>query len=213
MTIAWIALVLVVAFGALAFGWRSWLQWRRTGSTGFRGLSGRAGSAAWWGGVLLIVAFALSLAAPIVVLTGALDVWSLPRAVTVMGGGLFGAGIVAPISAQLDMGDSWRIGVDARESTELVSSGLFRFSRNPIFTSMLSFLAGLALLLPNAVSALAFLTALTGLELQVRLVEEPYLMSIHREAYARYAARVGRFLPFIGRMDRADSVGSVGAAR
>ncbi|HLS74191.1 MAG TPA: hypothetical protein VK046_10500 [Actinomycetaceae bacterium] len=37
------------------------------------------------------------------------------------------------------------------------------------------------------------------MEIQVRLVEEPYLLRTHGPAYARYTARVGRFLPGLGR--------------
>jgi protein-S-isoprenylcysteine O-methyltransferase Ste14 len=36
--------------------------------------------------------------------------------------------------------------------------------------------------------------------LQVRAVEEPYLLSVHGDAYATYAARVGRFVPGVGRL-------------
>lgn len=200
MTTAWIVFLLLVLFAAVAFGWRSWLQWRRTGSTGFRGISGRAGSAEWWGGVLFTLAFALSLAAPLVVLLDVVQPWPTHVAFRFLGGSLLGVGFLATIAAQLAMGDSWRIGVDERESTSLVSQGLFRYSRNPIFTSMLALLAGLVLLLPTVVSIGAFVAALIGLEIQVRLVEEPYLLRTHRDAYAAYAARVGRFLPFLGRM-------------
>jgi protein-S-isoprenylcysteine O-methyltransferase Ste14 len=38
-----------------------------------------------------------------------------------------------------------------------------------------------------------------GLELQVRAVEEPYLLRTHGDEYRVYAARVGRFLPGVGR--------------
>jgi protein-S-isoprenylcysteine O-methyltransferase Ste14 len=38
-----------------------------------------------------------------------------------------------------------------------------------------------------------------ALELQVRVVEEPYLRSVHGENFVRYTSRVGRFLPGIGR--------------
>ena len=34
----------------------------------------------------------------------------------------------------------------------------------------------------------------------MRFVEEPYLRRAHGEAYRAYAARVGRFLPRIGRL-------------
>jgi hypothetical protein len=33
----------------------------------------------------------------------------------------------------------------------------------------------------------------------VRGVEEPYLLSVHGETYARYVERVGRFAPRVGR--------------
>ena len=49
------------------------------------------------------------------------------------------AGIVATVYAELDMGDSWRIGVDRSETTTLVRSGVFGWVRNPIFTAMLVF--------------------------------------------------------------------------
>jgi protein-S-isoprenylcysteine O-methyltransferase Ste14 len=39
-----------------------------------------------------------------------------------------------------------------------------------------------------------------GLELQVRLVEEPYLIRTHGDEYRAYAARVGRFVPGVGRL-------------
>ena len=44
--------------------------YRRTGDHGFRGLSGRAGSAEWWGGVLLTAGAILMTAAPLAALTG-----------------------------------------------------------------------------------------------------------------------------------------------
>jgi protein-S-isoprenylcysteine O-methyltransferase Ste14 len=44
-------------------------------------------------------------------------------------------GLIGTYRAQLDMGRSWRIGVDAEEHTDLVADGLFRHARNPIFDS------------------------------------------------------------------------------
>ena len=47
-------------------------------------------------------------------------------------------GIAATVYAQVDMGDSWRIGVDPDETTTLVRTGVFGWVRNPIFTAMLT---------------------------------------------------------------------------
>ena len=89
----------------------------------------------------------------------------------------------------------------AARRTSLVTTGPFAVVRNPIFAAMLPASLGLALLVPNAV-ALAGLAALwLALEIQVRLVEEPYLLRAHGDSYRQYAGRVGRFVPGLGRLE------------
>ena len=100
------------------------------------------------------------------------------------------------------MGPSWRIGVDEAERTELVTMGPFAVVRNPIFAAMLPAVLGVALLVPNAVALAGFVALFVALELQVRLVEEPYLLRAHGDRYAEYAARTGRFVPGVGRLRR-----------
>lgn len=107
-------------------------------------------------------------------------------------------GTAGTVWSQLVMGASWRIGVDPDERTALVARGPFRLVRNPIFTSMLLAAAGLVVLAPSVVGVVALAMLLAGLELQVRGVEEPYLVAAHGSAYLGYAARTGRFLPGVG---------------
>jgi protein-S-isoprenylcysteine O-methyltransferase Ste14 len=102
--------------------------------------------------------------------------------------------------AQLAIGDSWRIGVDEPERTDLVTAGPFGVVRNPIVAAMVPTSLGLALLVPNVVALAAFLALVSALELQVRLVEEPYLARAHGERYLAYASRVGRFVPGVGKL-------------
>jgi protein-S-isoprenylcysteine O-methyltransferase Ste14 len=104
-------------------------------------------------------------------------------------------GIAATLTAQLAMGASWRPDVDPTTRTALVTSGPFRLVRNPIFTATAATGAGLALLVPNPVAAAMLVGFVTALQIQVRLVEEPYLHRVHAGAWERYAARTGRFLP------------------
>ena len=108
------------------------------------------------------------------------------------------AGIATTVWAQLDMGDSWRIGVDDRETTTLVRTGLFGRVRNPIFTAMLLFGLGIVLVIPNALALIAFAFLVASIEVQVRLVEEPYLLRAHGQNYRDYVATVGRFVPGVG---------------
>jgi len=199
----WLALGLYAAYMALAFGLRTWLQLRRTGESGFKGISGRAGSLEWTAGVLFVVAIAVGVAAPVLDVAdvveplGALD----SAGVRATGVAIFLVGLIGTLYAQVAMGESWRIGVDVEERTALVTTGPFALVRNPIFAAMLPASLGLALLVPNAV-ALAGLAALwLALEIQVRLVEEPYLLRAHGDSYRQYAARVGRFVPGLGRLE------------
>ncbi|MCV7224218.1 methyltransferase family protein [Mycolicibacterium elephantis] len=196
-----VALVLFGVFALLGFGWRSWVQRRRTGSTGFRGISGRIGSVEWLAGVGFVVAMAAAVFAPILQLCGV--VAPLPVLdhtwLNVVGVVLAVLGIAGTVYAQLDMGDSWRIGVDASERTTLVRTGVFALVRNPTFTAMLVFGLGIALVTPNLVALVGFAILVVTIELQVRVVEEPYLLSVHGDEYRGYTARVGRFVPGLGR--------------
>jgi protein-S-isoprenylcysteine O-methyltransferase Ste14 len=199
-----IALILFALFGVLGFGWRSWIQRRRTGSTGFNGINGRPGSIEWIAGVGFAIAIALAVSAPALQLFGLvapLNVLSAPWLQTL---GILIAliGIAATVYSQLDMGDSWRIGVDPTETTMLVRTGVFATVRNPIFTAMLIFAFGIALVTPNALALFGFVLLATTIELQVRAVEEPYLVEVHGDVYRDYLKAVGRFVPGVGRITR-----------
>jgi protein-S-isoprenylcysteine O-methyltransferase Ste14 len=196
------ALWLYLLYFALAFALRSVIQLRRTGSTGFRGISGRPGSTEWIGGVLFIASLALGLAACALARAGVIaPAPPLDRAdVRAAGLVLFAAGTAATLGSQFAMGSSWRIGVDEKERTKLVTSGPFRLVRNPIFSAMMLTAIGLALMIPNAAAIGAVVLLVIAVEIQVRLVEEPYLLKAHGADYAAYAARTGRFVPLFGRL-------------
>lgn len=196
------ALALYVVFFATGFGWRSYRQWRRTGSTGMRGFHGRPGSLEWLAGAGFVVAIVMGALAPLLQLTGLLSPVAVLNhpAVGVLGVTAAVSGITATLWVQEAMGESWRIGVDATERTELVDTGVFRWARNPIFTAMLLFAAGVTLMAPNILALTGFGLLVATIELQVRVVEEPHLSATHGQAYGDYSARVGRFVPGVGRM-------------
>jgi protein-S-isoprenylcysteine O-methyltransferase Ste14 len=187
--------------GALGFGWRSWEQRRHTGSTGFRGVSGRLGSSEWFAGAGFIAAIAAAVVAPVLQWVGVVSPVGVLHAPWIQTAGIVIAmiGIAATVYAQLDMGDSWRIGVDPSETTTLVRTGVFGWVRNPIFTAMITFGFGIALVTPNLVALAGFVLLVVTIERQVRIVEEPYLLTMHGDAYRDYLASVGRFVPGVGR--------------
>lgn len=196
------ALLVYLAFLLLVFGVRTVLHLRSTGSSGFLGLSGRVGSAEWFGGAMFIVATVVGLLAPVLAVAGV--VVPNPDLDPIRPIGLVVAiiGLLMTLAAQSAMGKSWRIGVDETERTELVTDGAFGLVRNPVFSAMIVFSIGLLLAVPTWVSVIAFGSLMVALELQTRVVEEPYLLTAHDPEYSRYAERVGRFVPRVGLLRR-----------
>jgi protein-S-isoprenylcysteine O-methyltransferase Ste14 len=106
-----------------------------------------------------------------------------------MTGGLFLCGV-----AVMQMGTSWRIGIDRETPGSLVSGGVFQKVRHPIYAGMLLVASGMALVTGDLISIAVAAAAWVGIPVQARL-EEEFLLSRHGEEYRTYRARTGRFLP------------------
>jgi protein-S-isoprenylcysteine O-methyltransferase Ste14 len=152
-------------------------------------------------GVLFVGGIVLGALSPLLVLTEDLGLIDALDSEPVQWIGLVIASLagLAIFGAQLGMGASWRIGVSDDQGTDLITSGWFSAVRNPIYTSMIAAWIGFFLMVPTSVGLAALVLAVIGLEMQVRLVEEPYLRRAHGEEFRAYEARVGRFVPGVGR--------------
>jgi protein-S-isoprenylcysteine O-methyltransferase Ste14 len=198
-----LAAAMLVAFGVLTFFVRVAIQLRRTGSTGLIGLRKGAGPVEWLSGILFIGGMAMAVVSLNLVLNNdldpidALDVDALHG----LGIALAALGGLAVFAAQLGMGASWRIGVSDDQDTDLVTGGWFTICRNPIYAAMIVGWTGFALMVPTWLGLAAVVVIALGLELQVRAVEEPYLLRTHGDEYRDYATRVGRFVPRVGRIE------------
>jgi len=95
--------------------------------------------------------------------------------------------------AQTQMANSWRIGIDEKNKTELVTNGLFSISRNPIFFGVMIANFGLFLIIPNAFTLLIVLLSLVSINTQIRL-EETFLKATHGNAYEQYLNKVRRWI-------------------
>jgi protein-S-isoprenylcysteine O-methyltransferase Ste14 len=193
-----LALTLAVVFGAVAFGLRTFVQWRRTGDSGWR-VRELGSLPARIARIGMVVGFGLLVLGPLAALTEPGGPGAGVRGLRFVGAVVAAIGIFVAVLAQFGMGRSWRIGVDPDERTDLVTTGWYRWVRNPIYTGILAFALGQALLVMNAWSVLALVIAFAGTEVQVREVEEPYLEATHGAAYREWATRAGRFVPLVGR--------------
>lgn len=202
--------VAVLAYLAIALAWPTWRTWRRTRVFPVA-FHREAETTQRVVGVLM--ALFLGALAAWSVLCAALEPWRLriwPLAAEwhAIGWLLFLGGLAVTLVAQAQMGGSWRVGIDDRP-TSLVTEGLFSLTRNPIFSGMFLSLAGVVLVTPAPWTLFGFAVALLLISVQVRL-EERHLTRAHGHAYTTYAARVGRFVPWLGTLRPREGPGTGG---
>ena len=95
--------------------------------------------------------------------------------------------------AQYQMSNSWRIGIDENNKTELITKGLFSYSRNPIFLGMIISVTGIFFILPNAITFFLMLSTYIVIQIQIRL-EEKFLEKQHGQEYLSYKQTTKRLL-------------------
>lgn len=93
----------------------------------------------------------------------------------------------------LCMKDSWRAGIPDKEKTELVTTGIYRFSRNPAFLGFDLMYVGVLLLYGNLLTLSFSVFAIVMLHLQI-LQEERYLVNTFDAQYQEYCRHVFRYL-------------------
>lgn len=200
----------VLAVFVLACCWRTWLQHRRHGHWGI--VLFRSGSGAQHLRDAMLVALFPLLLGQAVAAAAWPDLVPASRGpLAAAGAALIAGGIGLLVAAQLHLGVSWRIGIDESAKPGLVSRGLYRFSRNPIYLALLVVLAGYTLLLPTALSLVLLFATIIGIRRQVG-AEERYLAERYGEEFREYARRVPRFLPGAGKLIGAVILGVVAIA-
>ena len=190
--------VYLLLFFGFAMFWRSYLAWKRTGVNPYK--LGNSDTVHDFVGKL----FRLTLIASALVvlvfsfLGGFYELlvpiyWMSSSILTIMGIVLLVASLLWVLVAQIQMGDSCRIGIDEKSKSPLVQHGLFGISRNPIFLGMLIMLVGMLLILPTAATLVITVLGFVLIHVQVRL-EEAFLLEKYGEAYRRYQSHVRRWM-------------------
>ena len=93
----------------------------------------------------------------------------------------------------LCMKDNWRAGIPDRDRTELVTDGIYAFSRNPAFLGFDLQYVGVLLMFCNLLTASFTVFAVSMLHLQI-LQEERYLTATFGAEYLKYRHQVLRYL-------------------
>lgn len=93
----------------------------------------------------------------------------------------------------LCMKDSWRAGIPDSDRTELVTDGIYRYSRNPAFLGFDLMYIGVFLMYCNLLTGMFTVFAIVMLHLQI-LQEERYLTAAFGAVYLDYRHQVLRYL-------------------
>lgn len=99
--------------------------------------------------------------------------------------------------SHIELGKNWSISLELREGHQLVTSGLYRHVRHPMYSSILLYALGQAMIVPNWIAGPANLLAFLVLY-AVRVPSEERMMADKfGERYREYRAKTRRLIPGI----------------
>jgi protein-S-isoprenylcysteine O-methyltransferase Ste14 len=102
-------------------------------------------------------------------------------------------GLFLLLLSLVSFGKSFRVGIDQDHPDKLVTTGIFAFSRNPIYVAFGLVLLGQFLVFSNWILLVYMVAAIWLFHRQV-LREEEYLRSHYGQQYSEYCDRVRRYL-------------------
>lgn len=97
------------------------------------------------------------------------------------------------LTAVVTMEDSWRAGIAENDTTKMITSGIYKYSRNPAFLGFDLVYISFILMFFNIVLFLVSLSAIIMLHLQI-LQEEAYLPKVFGDEYVQYKSSVNRYI-------------------
>ena len=117
----------------------------------------------------------------------------LPIAVMIMGAFLGITGDIIFAIAVVTMQDSWRAGIAEEDTRKMITSGIYKISRNPAFLGFDCVYIGILLIFFNWILLFFSVFAAVMLHLQI-LQEEKFLPAAFGEDYINYKKCVCRYL-------------------
>ena len=94
-----------------------------------------------------------------------------------------------------DLGTNWSVTLELRQEHRLITQGVYRAIRHPMYSALSLYAVGQALVIPNWVAGFTNMIALAVL-IALRLgAEEKMMAEQFGDEYAAYSARTKRFVP------------------
>jgi protein-S-isoprenylcysteine O-methyltransferase Ste14 len=95
------------------------------------------------------------------------------------------------------LGRNWSVTLEVRENHKLVTDGVYRYVRHPMYTAFWLWAVAQALLLPNVVAGFAGIIGFGTLYLFRVAEEERLMIEAFGESYHAYMARTARLIPWL----------------
>lgn len=123
-----------------------------------------------------------------------LNTTALPASARTLGAAIGLTGAAVFILSVLTMRDNWRAGVSPTDKTDLVTEGIYRYSRNPAFLGFDLVYIGILLMFFNLMLLAVSVFAGAMLHLQIVNVEEDFLLTTFGDRYSAYKRQVCRYI-------------------
>lgn len=112
-----------------------------------------------------------------------------------LGCGVFMMSIVLRSAAQSALGSSWSPTLETASQQQLVTAGVYRWIRHPLYTSLILWAAAQPLLLQNFVAGFSGAVAVAAIWFVRVPAEERMMCARFGDAYIQYMKRTGKVIP------------------
>lgn len=145
---------------------------------------------------VLVIETIMKIATYLVVIAEVLSIgfnWNMsPEYLRIIGLIIGATGVIIFFISVYTMKDSWRAGISTTDETKLVTSGIYKISRNPAFLGFDLVYIGVLLMYFSYQLLIFTLFPIVMLHLQI-LQEEKFLLTVFGEDYKNYKSKVFRY--------------------
>lgn len=144
----------------------------------------------WWTLTSLLILFGIEI---VLFYFGKINIMFNNKYLNIIGFIILFLGFLTMVIAHAQMGQSWRMGLDKKTKTKLISNGIFGISRNPVYLGLIIQGIAILMLLPDIFTLVLFLLLIIDLYIVIRQ-EEEFLKKEFGKEYLYYKTRVRRFI-------------------
>lgn len=122
--------------------------------------------------------------------------YTLPKSSYYLGSVLMVFGLYLFYRSHADLGKNWSVSLEIREKHTLITKGVYKLIRHPMYAAIWLIVLAQPLLLHNFISGVLILFAFSAMYLSRRKTEEKMMFEQFGKEYLNYCNKTGRVIPF-----------------